>query len=106
MRRTFVPSGPVSDTTSRVGSGWSIESATVTVETRPASADTTASQTSGSPVPFGIALPPQEPTGVVASRAAERSRRGVNRPVRLSRTGTPVAVSYTHLRAHETRHDL
>ena len=86
-----MPSGPVSDTTSCVGSGWSIESATVTVETRPASADTTASQTSGSPVPSGIALPPQEPTGVVASRAAERSRRGVNRPVRLSRTGTPVA---------------
>src|ERR1035437_239741 len=99
MRRTFVPSGPVSDTTSCVGSGWSIESATVTVETRPASADTTASQTSGSPVPSGIALSPQEPTGVVASRAAERSRRGVNRPVRLSRTGTPVARRRSNARA-------
>src|ERR1019366_8379479 len=91
VRITFVPSGPVSDTTSCLGSGWSMETATATEDTRPVSADTFASQRSGSTVPSGIAAPPQEPIGVVASRAAERSRRGVIRAARLSRTGTPVA---------------
>ncbi len=91
MSRMFAPSGPLSDTMSCVTSGWSIDRATATEDTRPVSADTTASQTSASPVPSGIAAPPQEPIGVVAFRAAERSRRGVVRPVRLSSTGTPVA---------------